>query len=61
MRSPQLGQRCRPHQALGYRTPMAVWGVDGNTAVDIPLRLDNAAALPKCPQPQQQQQQATLV
>lgn len=44
----------RPHQALGYRTPMAVWGGDGNTALDMPLRLDNADALPTCPQPQQQ-------
>ena len=40
----------RPHQALGYRTPMAVWrdGVTsridaaGETAVDMTLRLDNA-------------------
>jgi putative transposase len=51
----------RPHQALGNRTPMAVWrdgvtGALGNTAVDMTLRLDNAAALPTCPQPQQQQE-----
>jgi putative transposase len=51
----------RPHQALGDCTPMAVWrhGIgDGfdNTAVDMMLRLDNAVALPTCPQPQQQQQ-----
>jgi putative transposase len=51
----------RPHQALGQRTPMAVWGegaIGGfaNTAVDMTLRLDNAVALPTCPQPQQQQQ-----
>jgi putative transposase len=51
----------RPHQALGNRTPMAVWrkgvtGVLGNTAVDMTLRLDNAGALPTCPQPPQQQQ-----
>lgn len=51
----------RPHQALGDCTPMAVWrhGIgDGfdNTAVDMTLRLDNAVALPTCPQPQQQQQ-----
>jgi putative transposase len=50
----------RPHQALGQRTPMAVWragsgcGFD-NSAVDMTLRLDNAHALPTCPQPQQQQ------
>ncbi len=51
----------RPHQALGNRTPMAVWragvtGALGNTAVDMTLRLDNAGALPTCPQPQPQQQ-----
>jgi putative transposase len=48
----------RPHQALGGRTPMAVWreGVTGaleGTAVDMTLRLDNADALPTYPQPQQ--------
>jgi putative transposase len=51
----------RFHQALGYRTPMAVWSAGGNvseTAVDMPLRLDNASALPTCPQPQQQKQTA---
>jgi len=51
----------RPHQALGNRTPMAVWrdgvaGELGNAAVDMTLRLDNAGALPTCPQPQQQPQ-----
>jgi putative transposase len=51
----------RPHQALGHRTPMAVWrqgitGLLGDTAVDMALRLDNAGALPTCPQPPQQQQ-----
>jgi putative transposase len=50
----------RPHQALGNRTPMAVWraGTTGdleNTAVDMTLRLDNARALPTYPQPPQQQ------
>ncbi len=50
----------RPHQALGNRTPMALWregviGTLGNTAVDMTLRLDNAGALPTCPQPPQQQ------
>ena len=50
----------RPHQALANRTPMAVWragtsGDLGNTAVDMTLRLDNARALPTCPQPPQQQ------
>ncbi len=49
----------RPHQALGYKTPMSVWRL-GTTdaldekAVDMTLRLDNAGALPTCPQPQQQ-------
>lgn len=51
----------RPHQALGNRTPMAAWheGTGSgflDTAVDMTLRLDNALALPTCPQPQQQQQ-----
>ena len=57
----------RPHQALANRTPMAVWrdGVIlgssprtalGDTAVDMTLRLDNAGALPTCPQPPQQPQ-----
>ena len=55
----------RPHQALGNRAPMAVWragttGPLGEEAVDMTLRprgaaLDNAGALPTCPQPQQQQ------
>jgi putative transposase len=53
----------RPHQALGNRTPMAVWraGVAaqlGAEAVDMPLRLDNADALPTYPQPPQHQQAA---
>lgn len=52
----------RPHQALASRTPMAVWreginGGYGKLAVDMTLRLDNAGALPTCPQQQQQQQQ----
>jgi putative transposase len=51
----------RPHQALGQRTPMAVWckcgaGGSANTAVDMTLRLDDARASPTCPQPQRQQQ-----
>jgi len=46
----------RPHQALEDCTPMAVWreGVTGcfdSRAVDMALRLDNADALPTCPQP----------
>jgi putative transposase len=55
----------RPHQALGNRTPMQVWrdgttGALGGTAVDMTLvlrtSLDNAHALPTCPQPPQQQE-----
>jgi len=46
----------RPHQALRDSTPMAVWregttGPLGDRAVDM---MDNAVALPTCPQPQQQ-------
>ena len=53
----------RPHQALGNRTPIAVWrqgmtGPFGTAAVDM---LDNARALPTCPQPQQQQQTLAMV
>src|SRR5690349_13041223 len=53
----------RPHQALGNRPPMAVWRAGiaaafGAEAVDMPLRLDNAAALPTYPQPPQHQQAA---
>jgi putative transposase len=47
----------RFHESLGYKTPMDVWSV-GETAMDMPLRLDNARALPTCPQPQQQMQTA---
>lgn len=48
----------RPHQALGGRTPMAVWresvtGALGARAVDM---MDNARALTTCPQQQQQTQ-----
>jgi len=50
----------RPHQALANRTPLAVWregvtGALGDTTVDMTLRLDNAGALPTCPQSPQQQ------
>jgi putative transposase len=53
----------RPHRALAGRTPMAVWrqGVSGalaDNAVDMTLRLDDAAASPTCP-PRQQPQQTT--
>lgn len=51
----------RPHQALAYRTPMAVWRGGREPAVDMIPRhagreLDNARALPTCPQPPPQQQ-----
>ena len=50
----------RPHQALAGQTPMTVWreGVSGalaGNAVDMTLRLDDAAASPTCPPRQQQQ------
>jgi putative transposase len=46
----------RPHQAMNNQTPMVVWrnGIDkieaAARAVDMPLRLDNANALPTYPQ-----------
>ena len=46
----------RPHQAMNNQFPMAAWrsGMDGieaaNKTVDMPLRLDNANALPTYPQ-----------
>ena len=45
----------RPHQAMNNQMPMAVWraGMDKirrGEAVDMPLRLDNANALPTYPQ-----------
>src|ERR1700734_2903767 len=45
----------RPHQALADRMPMAVWreAIVGARPVDM---MDNASALPTCPQPQQQTQ-----
>ena len=54
----------RPHQAMNNQTPMAVWraGMDkieaAARAVDMPLRLDNANALPTYPQRKQKQQEA---
>jgi putative transposase len=42
----------RLHQALGYRTPMAVWR-EGRAAPAVDM-MDNAVALPTCPQRQQQ-------
>ena len=45
----------RLHQAHGYRAPMVVWreAIAGGGAVDM---MDNAAALPTCPQPKQKTQ-----
>jgi putative transposase len=54
----------RPHQAMDNQMPMAVWraGMDkieaAAKAVDMPLRLDNANALPTYPQQKQKQQKA---
>jgi putative transposase len=47
----------RPHQALGNRTPMAVWcdGIIDAIGTDAVDMMDNARALPTCPQQQQQQ------
>ncbi len=44
----------RPHQALGYKAPMAVWrqgtsDVLGEKAVDMTLRLDNAKSVVHMP------------
>ena len=52
----------RPHQAMNNQFPMAAWraGMDRIEAaktVDMPLRLDNANALPTYPQQTQKQQQ----
>ena len=56
----------RPHQALAGRTPMAVrreaiTGTVAGNAVDMTLRLDDAAASPTCPPRQPQQQQTPRV
>ena len=54
----------RPHQAMNNQMPMAVWrgGMDkieaAARAVDMPLRLDNANALPTYPQLRQKQREA---
>jgi putative transposase len=52
----------RPHKALGNRTPMAVWcdGVIDAVGAEAVDMMDNARALPTCPQPQQQPQTASL-
>jgi hypothetical protein len=57
----------RPRQAMNYQMPMAVWraGMDkieaAARAVDMPLRLDNANALPTYPQQRQKQQEAAWI
>jgi putative transposase len=54
----------RPHQAMNNQTPMAVWRAGMykieavTSAVDMPLRLDNAKALPTYPQRQTKQEAA---
>jgi putative transposase len=54
----------RPHQAMNNQMPMVAWraGMDkieaAANAVDLPLRLDNANALPTYPQHKQKQQEA---
>ena len=54
-----IGQRfrfyneSRPHQALSYKTPAAVWAAEV-CPVDLPLRLDDAGASPTTPRVQQQ-------
>jgi hypothetical protein len=54
----------RPDQAMNNQTPMTVWraGMDkieaAARAVDMPLRLANANALPTYPQQKQKQQEA---
>jgi putative transposase len=45
---------CRPHQALGYQIPAAVWAAEVSP-VDLPLRLDDTGASPTTPQGQQPQ------
>ncbi len=55
--------RC-PHQAMNNLTPMAMWRAGmgeieaAARAVDMPLRLDNANALPTYPQQRHKQQEA---
>ena len=54
----------RPHQALDNQMPTAAWraGMDkieaAARAADMPLRLDNANAVPTYPQQKQKQQEA---
>ena len=48
----------RPHQALADRTPMAVWreAIAGAGGCGHDAALDDASALPTCPQRQKQTQ-----
>jgi putative transposase len=53
---------CRPHQAMNNQFPMVAWRagmdvIEAAKTVDMPLRLDNANALPTYPQQTQTQQQ----
>src|SRR5712692_2767786 len=51
----RLASKATASSANRHRQPRSI-------AVDMPLRLDNASALPTCPQPQQpQKQQRTLI
>ena len=52
----------RPHQAMNNQFPMVAWRagtdrIEAAKTVDMPLRLDNANALPTYPQQTQKQQQ----
>jgi putative transposase len=52
----------RSHQAMNNQFPMAAWRagmgrIEAAKTVDMPLRLDNANALPTYPQQTQKQQQ----
>ena len=49
----------RPHQALGYRTPMTVWR-DGIAARAVDMMDNTEEVLPTGPQPQQQPQTEAL-
>jgi putative transposase len=51
----------RPHQALGYRTPRAVFAGEACEHVDNPSALlRDAAALPTCSQAQQQEKEVLM-
>ena len=53
---------CRPHRAMNNHFPVAAWRagmevIEAVNTVDMPLRLDNANALPTYPQQTQMQEQ----